>query len=247
MTAEEKKAFSGFLDLAEDFVSDGYRSERPERSFSDDSLTLPAEGLSAASAPVEDSLQAIAGEVRACAACPLASTRKCAVPGEGVARPLVLVIGEGPGADEDASGRPFVGPAGQLLDRMLQSIGLSRETNCFIANLVKCRPPKNRDPEESERSACAPFLDRQISLLSPRLILSVGRVPTQALLGTTEGIGRLRGRFIPYRGIPLLPTYHPSALLRDENLKRPAWEDLKLLRSRLEALDGDYARSMAGR
>ncbi|OHE73091.1 MAG: uracil-DNA glycosylase [Treponema sp. RIFOXYC1_FULL_61_9] len=244
MTAEEKRAFSDLLDLAEDVAGDGYRTERPEREFSDD---VAVAATPAAVTPAADSMDAIAGEVRVCTACPLASTRKYAVPGEGVGQPLVLVIGEGPGADEDASGRPFVGPAGQLLDRMLQAVGLSRETNCFIANLVKCRPPKNRDPEEGERLACAPYLDRQIALLAPRLILSVGRVPTQALLGTTEGIGRLRGRFVPYRGIPLLPTYHPSALLRDEELKRPAWEDMKLLRSRLESGDEDYARSMAGR
>jgi DNA polymerase len=132
-----------------------------------------------------------------------------------------------------------VGKAGRLLDDMLASrgqIGLYRDKNCFIANVVKCRPPENRDPLPEETAACAPFLTRQIRVLRPLLILSVGRIPTQTLLNTGEGIGRLRGRFYDYEGIPLLPTYHPSALLRNEELKRPAWEDLKTLRAKLVEL-----------
>jgi DNA polymerase len=146
-----------------------------------------------------------------------------------------MVIGEGPGADEDASGRPFVGRAGQLLDKMLFSIGLSRESNCFIANVIKCRPPQNRDPQPDETAACSSFLARQIQLLQPRFILCAGRIAGHTLLNTSEPIGSLRGRFINFqagdREIPFLATYHPSALLRNEDLKRPAWEDLKLLRS----------------
>lgn len=189
---------------------------------------------------IREALATIAEEVRACAACGLCSGRRNAVPGEGARSPLVMVIGEGPGADEDATGRPFVGPAGQLLDKMLSSIGLSREGNAFIANVVKCHPPGNRDPEREEAVACAPFLYRQIELLRPRIILAVGRVASQRLLETDQGIGKLRGRFFDYQGIPLLPTYHPSALLRDGTLKRPAWEDLKLLRGRLAEIDGSY-------
>ncbi len=146
-----------------------------------------------------------------------------------------MVVGEGPGAEEDKQGMPFVGPAGQLLDKMLASIGLSREKNAFIANVVKCRPPMNRDPAPDEQAACAPYLSRQIAVLRPRYILSAGRISTQALLGVREPVTRLRGRFHDFRGIPLLATYHPSALLRDESLKRPAWEDLKLLRDRMLA------------
>jgi DNA polymerase len=190
-----------------------------------------------------DSLDRIAADVASCAACGLAQGRQRAVPGEGVEAPLVLVIGEGPGADEDREGRPFVGAAGQLLDRMLAAIKLSRGGNCFIANTVKCRPPRNRDPLPEETSACASFLTRQIKLLKPRAILCVGRIAVQTLLGTAEGIGRLRGRFFDYQGIPLLPTYHPSALLRDETLKKPAWEDLKLLREKLSGFDPVYAAS----
>ena len=154
-----------------------------------------------------------------------------------MSRPLVLVIGEGPGADEDASGRPFVGKAGQLLDRMLGAVDLSRETNCFIANVVKCRPPNNRDPLPEEIAACAPFLDRQLALLKPRMILCLGRVAMQSLLHTDAGIGRLRGKLTVYKEFSLLGTYHPSALLRDASLKRAAWEDLKVLRDHLTALD----------
>ncbi len=152
----------------------------------------------------------------------------------------MLVIGEGPGADEDAQGKPFVGRAGKLLDKMLAAIHLSRDTNCFIGNIVKCRPPQNRDPLPEETAACGSFLEAQIQLLRPHLILAVGRIAAQYLLDTTDGIGRLRGRFFDYGGIPLMPTYHPSALLRNEQLKRPAWEDLKTFRSRLLELAPGY-------
>jgi DNA polymerase len=189
----------------------------------------------------EDSLELVAEEIKGCKACALGESRTLAVPGEGVENPLVMVIGEGPGADEDRAGRPFVGRAGQLLDKMLESIGLSREKNCYIANMVKCRPPGNRDPGQEEMAACFPFLSRQILLLQPRLILCLGRVATQYLLNTSQGINTLRGKFteleIEEIIIPVLPTFHPSALLREESLKRPAWEDLKLLKSRFVSLN----------
>jgi DNA polymerase len=196
--------------------------------------------------------------VRRCAACALSEKRTQGVPGEGAANPLVLVIGEAPGADEDASGRPFVGKAGQLLDKMLASIGLYRRKNCFIANVVKCRPPGNRDPRPDEIVFCGRFLRRQIALLRPKAILCAGRISAQTMLRTDTGIGKLRGRFESYQpddafdgfdasggsagAIPLLATYHPSALLRDEGYKRPAWEDLKMLRTKLVELDGAYAQ-----
>jgi len=186
----------------------------------------------------ETALQNIARKVAACNRCRLCGGRTNTVPGVGVPNPLVLVIGEGPGADEDAKGEPFVGKAGQLLDKMLAAINLNRHTNCFIANIVKCRPPNNRDPMPDEAEACRSFLDAQISILKPRLILAVGRIAAQNILNTTTGINKLRGQFFEYRGIPLLPTYHPSALLRNEDLKRPAWEDLKKFRARLEEITG---------
>jgi len=227
MTAEEKTTIARFIDLAAAAAGSGYNAGEPEYHFLDD--IEPGNG---------DSLERVAGDVCACTACKLAESRKNAVPGEGSQQPLVMVIGEGPGADEDATGRPFVGRAGQLLDKMLASIGLFRESNCYIANVIKCRPPGNRDPQPIETDACSSFIKRQIQLLNPRYILCVGRIAGQALLNTSESIGRLRGKFIDFHAgektIPFLATYHPSALLRNEELKRPAWEDLKLLRSALD-------------
>jgi DNA polymerase len=153
-----------------------------------------------------------------------------AVPGQGVLDPLVMVVGEGPGADEDRRGLPFVGRAGQFLDRWLEAIDLDRNTNAYIANIVKCRPPGNRDPRSSEAEACLPYLRDQIELVRPRVILTVGRVASGILIGTQAGIGSLRGRTFYYNGIPLVPTYHPSGVLRNPELKRPVWEDLKRLR-----------------
>lgn len=256
MTAEQKKRLALFLDLAGDYLRDGYKQAREEYRFIDDEEMPPRGTQETGTLPVEtdraggsarsaeqgiDSFEAVTEEIRCCTRCPLHKTRTLAVPGEGVKRPLVLVIGEGPGAEEDASGRPFVGKAGQLLDRMLSSVNLSRERNCFIINVVKCRPPNNRDPLPEEIALCGSFLSRQLRLLKPPVLLSVGRVSTQTLLNTVEGIGKLRGRFTEYAGLPLLPTYHPSALLRDASLKRPVWEDLKLLRGKLAELDKHYA------
>jgi len=236
MTFEENAALNDFLNLASDYLKDGharaYKTDEPEEK-----AALPLAYMVEEAEEGEDSLEAVAADVGACKACGLAATRKNTVPGEGSINPLVMVIGEGPGADEDAAGRPFVGRAGQLLDKMLVSIGLVRGKNCYIANIVKCRPPGNRNPEAGEISACYPFLERQIILLKPVIILCAGNVATQNLLKTSRGITTMRGQFLDIKigelTIPVLPTYHPSALLRDENLKRPAWEDLKLLKSRL--------------
>lgn len=202
-------------------------------------------------------LASIADTLALCKRCSLCKDRKNTVPGFGVEKALVMVIGEGPGAEEDMQGLPFVGPAGQLLDKMLASIQLSRHTNCFIGNIVKCRPPHNRDPSPEEAAACASFLHAQIHIIKPKMILAVGRIAAQSLLGTKEGIGKLHGRFFDYPStdrafsgasqskdvsIPLMATYHPSALLRDASYKKPAWEDLKLFRSQLEVLVPDYAK-----
>jgi DNA polymerase len=175
-------------------------------------------------------LGALQAKANVCSACMLSASRKTVVFGQGAPAPEVLVVGEGPGAEEDNQGLPFVGASGKLLDKMLASIGLSRNENCYIANVVKCRPPNNREPAPDERVACMPFLREQIRILKPRVILCAGRTAAQALLETTEGINKLRTRQHDFGGIPLVATYHPSALLRDESLKRPAWEDLKRLR-----------------
>ncbi len=226
-------------------LSDALFSSRPEKKCDIAAAPLlraspekEEDNITAAITDTSVSLQNIARKISSCSRCRLCGGRKNTVPGIGVPNPLVLVIGEGPGADEDATGEPFVGKAGQLLDKMLAAICLSRKTNCFIANIVKCRPPNNRDPQQDEADACRSFLDAQISVVKPKLILTLGRIAVQNLLNTTTGINRLRGQFFEYKGIPLLPTYHPSALLRNEDLKRPAWEDLKVFRSRLEEMTG---------
>jgi DNA polymerase len=226
MDAEERREIWEGLGVIEDWLRGGARRARgPEPDF--------AAAAAREASLAADSLEAIAAEVQACRACRLCEQRARAVPGQGSSRPLAMVVGEGPGAEEDASGLPFVGPAGRLLDKMLASIGLSREDNCYIANVVKCRPPQNRDPSPDEQAACLGFLRRQVALLEPAAILCVGRVAAQALLGAAEGVGKLRGRWREFEGIPVLVTYHPSALLRDDSYKRPAWEDLKLFRERL--------------
>ena len=253
MTAEEKSVIASFLDLSGDYLRDGFAIDRAEYGFKDD---LPLAYLveepedENISGQIADSPEAINSEISSCRTCGLFSTRSKTVPGEGAVHPLVMVIGEGPGADEDREGKPFVGRAGQLLDKMLSSIGLSREKNCYIANIVKCRPPGNRDPSPEEITACIPFLERQIKMLRPLVILCAGRVAAQSLLKTSQGVNNLRMSFSQYNPdngepIPVLCTFHPSAVLRDDSLKRPAWEDLKLLRSRLILLDKEYA-SLSG-
>ncbi|MBQ4235901.1 MAG: uracil-DNA glycosylase [Treponema sp.] len=182
----------------------------------------------------------LAQKMSACRNCPLSMTRTNAVPGEGSESPLVMVIGEGPGEDEDKTGRPFVGKAGQLLDKMLSAISLDRKRNCYIANIVKCRPPNNRTPFPQEAEACSGYLQAQIHILKPKAILAMGRTAVQNLMKTDEGINALRGKILDLNGIPLLATYHPSALLRNEDLKRPAWNDLKAFRSKLLEICPDY-------
>lgn len=170
-------------------------------------------------------------EVRACTRCPLYKTRTQAVFGVGNKHAEWLVIGEAPGADEDRLGEPFVGRAGQLLTSMLKALGLARE-QVYIANILKSRPPNNRDPLPEEVAACEPYLQRQIALIKPRIILAVGRIAAQNLLKTDTKIGALRGqRFTcPGTDIPVVVTYHPAYLLRSPLEKRKAWEDLKFAR-----------------
>jgi DNA polymerase len=178
-----------------------------------------------------DSWDAVAAEVAACTRCGLCSTRTNTVFGVGDREAQWLVVGEAPGADEDRQGEPFVGRAGGLLNSMLRGIGLARE-QVFIANVLKCRPPNNRDPAPAEVEQCLPFLERQIALLKPRIMLAVGRIAAQNLLATDTPIGKLRGhvhRFGSAR-IPLVVTYHPAYLLRSPTEKRKAWEDLKFAR-----------------
>lgn len=168
-----------------------------------------------------------------CRACRLCEQRKQAVLGVGDRKPQWLFVGEGPGAEEDARGEPFVGQAGKLLDAMLAAIGLRRGEGVYIANAVKCRPPGNRTPEASETAACLPYLERQIDLLAPRIIVALGRPAAQTLLNTEIKIAAARGRDFVYRGVPLVVTYHPAYLLRNLPDKARAWEDLLFARQQL--------------
>ena len=171
-----------------------------------------------------------AADVAACTACALCRTRHRTVPGVGSTPADWLFVGEGPGSEEDAKGEPFVGQAGRLLDNMLAALGLARGANVYIANVVKCRPPQNRTPEPREVEACLPYLDRQIELLRPRLIVALGKSAATALLDVDATIASLRGRIHRYREVPLVVTYHPAYLLRNLPDKAKAWEDLLLAR-----------------
>lgn len=162
-----------------------------------------------------------------CTKCSLAKTRKTYVFGEGRADGPVMVIGEAPGADEDDQGLPFVGAAGQLLNSMLAAIGLDRKKNVFIANILKCRPPENRNPESSEIITCLPIIKKQIDIIKPKAILLLGRIAAHSLLSTTDSIAAMRGKTHLYNNIPSMVIYHPAALLRNPEYKRPAWEDLQ--------------------
>jgi DNA polymerase len=153
----------------------------------------------------------------------------------GNAKAHLVFVGEGPGADEDAQGEPFVGRAGQLLTRIIEAIQLRRE-DVYICNIIKCRPPGNRNPEPDEVAACEPFLRAQLAVIKPKLICALGTFAAQTLLRTKEPISRLRGRFFAYEGIPLLPTFHPAFLLRKPHEKRTVWEDMKLLQKEYQRL-----------
>jgi DNA polymerase len=176
----------------------------------------------------------LADAVAHCTRCKLAATRTQGVLGVGDRAADWLIVGEAPGAEEDAQGEPFVGQAGRLLDAMLASIGLARGDNVYIANVLKSRPPGNRNPEPDEIAACMPYLLNQIALIRPKLILALGRFAAQTLLDTDEAISRLRGRVHRYQGIPLIVTYHPAYLLRNLPDKARAWEDLCLARRTMQ-------------
>jgi DNA polymerase len=201
--------------------------------------SAPRSAPSAAQAPQSivrvtgKTLEEIAGQIRVCAACPLHASRKNTVPGEGNPnRPDIMFVGEGPGADEDMQGRPFVGAAGQLLDKMIEATGYKRE-EVFIANIVKCRPPGNRVPLPEEMNACVPYLKAQIALIKPKIIVALGKTAVQGLLQEEVAITKFRGTWCKYEGIDLMPTYHPSFLLRSPSHKGEAWADLKAVLAKL--------------
>ena len=210
-------------------------SPAPTFSASPPAPTLAAgEGRGAAIAGMGwDELRA---GVAACDACMLCRERKQAVLGVGDIEADWLFIGEGPGAEEDERGEPFVGQAGKLLDAMLAAIDIRRGADVYIANVVKCRPPGNRTPQAEETTACWPFLERQIALIRPKLIVALGKPAAQTLLQAEVKVGESRGRLFDFQGIPLIVTYHPAYLLRNQPDKAKAWEDLCFMRRTMQRL-----------
>ncbi|MDM7916044.1 MAG: uracil-DNA glycosylase, partial [Candidatus Eisenbacteria bacterium] len=182
----------------------------------------------------EERLAAIEAEAKRCRGCELCETRKTVVFGTGRSTVPLVFIGEAPGADEDRQGLPFVGRAGELLTRIIEAIGLTRD-QVYIANVLKCRPPGNRDPLPDEVASCSPFLVRQLDLLRPKVICSLGRHSTFFLTGQLSAMKDLRGRVFDYRGMKVIPTYHPAALLRNPSLKALVWEDVQKVRTLLDA------------
>ena len=208
-------------------------------------LAMPREGaartIEAAQAEPEETvdgprrLTRLRQDLGDCQRCRLAAGRRHIVFGAGSADADVMFIGEAPGQEEDQQGEPFVGAAGQLLTKMIEAMGLRRE-EVYIANIIKCRPPQNRDPAPDEVDACEPFLRGQIEVIGPRMIIAMGNFAAKTLLRTETGITRLRGRFFTYHGIPLMPTFHPAYLLRNPDGKRPAWQDLKAVMAEMDRL-----------
>ena len=179
-------------------------------------------------------LNGVAALVAECTKCRLCEGRRHTVPGEGRADARLVVVGEGPGRTEDETGRPFVGQAGELLTKILAAIDLPRD-QVFICNVIKCRPPENRTPLFDEIQACVPYLYRQLELIGPRVILAMGSTAAQTLLNTKQSLGAMRNRLHRFRGTPVIVTYHPAALLRNPNWKRPTWDDVRIAR---RVLDG---------
>ena len=178
-------------------------------------------------------LSVVAATCRQCALC---EGRQQVVFGSGEVTAELMFVGEGPGAQEDRQGLPFVGPAGALLTRIIEAIDLQRD-DVYIANIVKCRPPRNRDPLPEEVAACRGYLERQIELIQPRVLVALGRVAAQTLLGSDEPLGRMRGSWYQVLGVPTRVTYHPAALLRNTRFKRPTWEDMQVVRDRLRGAE----------
>ena len=178
-------------------------------------------------------LEEVAEKIRGTHCCGLCRDRMNAVPGEGNPNARLMLVGEGPGATEDATGRPFVGQAGKLLDDILQAIEVPRET-VYITNIVKCRPPQNRKPLPDEIAACIPYLHRQIDLIRPKVLLALGGTAGEAMLGVRKSLGELRMKVHTFNDIPLVVTYHPAALLRNPNWKKPTWDDVRIVRQLLD-------------
>jgi DNA polymerase len=207
----------------------------PVSVFSAEKKSPSLSELSSSHQPSGESLDSIRTDLGDCRRCKLCSGRTNIVFGSGTSQTRLVFVGEGPGADEDAQGLPFVGAAGQLLTKIIEAIQLTRD-QVYICNVVKCRPPSNRTPEEDEIAACSPFLFRQIESIRPQVICCLGAVAAQTVLGTKTAVGKLRGRFHDHRGIQVMPTWHPAYLLRNPAAKRDVWDDVKMIKALLDEL-----------
>ncbi len=243
---EQQRLLGGDPVILSDSRTVGQSDRTPEAALSlpsDRPTVRPSDGISYdppgadlfAADPISQaaSLAGVATLVAACTKCRLCEGRRHTVPGEGPDDARLVVVGEGPGRVEDETGRPFVGPAGELLTKILAAIELPRE-RVFICNIVKCRPPENRQPQYDEIAACVPYLQRQLELLKPKVILAMGGTAAQTLLNTKQSLGSLRNQIHRFRGTPVIVTYHPAALLRNPNWKRPTWDDVRIARRLLD-------------
>jgi DNA polymerase len=240
--------FHRYLQQQKELYGDVLYVDRSAMTRTPASKELPCDSDDGQSAPAgvardqsawtsSTSLDEMRSVICECQNCPLGQTRTRFVFGVGNPQADVVVIGEAPGADEDRQGEPFVGRAGQLLNDILKAVRFTRE-EVYICNILKCRPPNNRDPLPSEVAQCEPYLHHQLRLIAPRIILAVGRIAAQTLLRTTDNLTTMRAKEHTYQGIPLLVTYHPAALLRNPNWKRPTWEDIQKFRARYDAIVG---------
>ena len=215
--------------IPQDLVNNIERYFLQQIELCGDELAVRRDVLAESTLAEKSGLMQMYDEIKDCQKCPLGRTRQHLVFGAGNENADIMLIGEAPGADEDRIGEPFVGRAGQLLNKILKAINLNRE-DVFIGNILKCRPPGNRDPLPHEVEQCEPYLMRQLELIQPKLILALGRIAAQTLLKTTQPLGALRGKVHDYHGVKLVVTYHPAALLRYPQYKAGTWEDVQLLR-----------------
>jgi uracil-DNA glycosylase family 4 len=234
--------FWNLVNLAEDYFSTGFRTGRQEDNVRFPELQVtPGNQAKTGEKDIsrDKQLELLKQEILTCKKCYLHYNRVNAVPGEGVLDADLLIVGNGPDEEEDTSGRPFAGKTGDYLKKWLSAIQLDRLKNCFTCNIVRCRPPQDRDPGIEESRTCFPYIEKQISIVKPKMILCLGRIAGQVLTGKlTTSAAKLRGQPFSYKGIPLIITYHPAFVLQDQSLRKPVWEDLKRLKKILEKRTG---------
>lgn len=227
-----------FRDLGVEFlVSPRKKAGQSQATAAGDQLLIAGSFSGSPASADGEEWERLIRKIMSCQACPLFKGRTQAVPGEGNRQARLMFVGEAPGRDEDLQGRPFVGRAGQLLTKIIQAMGFSRD-EVYIANVIKCRPPENRTPRPDEVKACSPYLLRQIELIKPRVIVALGKVATDFLLQSSKSMSELRGNFGEFQGIPVMPTFHPSYLVRNEGnkeIKKMVWEDMKKVLKLLES------------